>query len=154
MRRGNGFVSSVSFLDVLCNAMAAILIVAIIQLNPGKSASHGEGGKFLSVRAELQGGGNRCELEMLLREGDQSVFSEVAQSGPYRFLHGPGTVTLVLLRPASQFVQLYVFVREPIADAPGALTVVVNSSAGSSSATLELNAANDYRQEVPRDLLW
>jgi hypothetical protein len=157
MRRKRSIGASVSFLDTLSNAMAAVLIVAIIQMSPASSTGEGAAKGFYFVSATANESRNNTYLEMIIQQDTSLVFSEVAPiDSPYHFDHAPGHIRLLITERIPPSARVWLFLRESITEAPDSLSVALSSlmPSGASESMIEmLTRENCYRVEIPQRML-
>ncbi|MDH3889502.1 MAG: hypothetical protein OEV49_00320 [candidate division Zixibacteria bacterium] len=144
----------ITFLDTLCNALAAILIIAIIQMHPSTKTAEIEG--FSHVTVFIPNNTAGVELAMYALIDSTTIDSEEStRQAKVPFLTRRGSVTALITPAVKDITELGVFLKRFTINAPETVVVVVDACVAGSTArtdSLLLRADEAYSAPIRKEL--
>ncbi len=144
-----------SFFDTLCNATAALLILAVVQLKPYRDTGTAEGFHYVKVR--MPEVSQEYELKMYLLDGASGRRRHSDQSGWGRHLyfdHRLGEVTLITTRHLTEKERLFVYLgNPPVSGEPIELQIDLHLPGIDRTELLSVSRETMFVAEIPEEVL-
>ncbi len=142
----------IAFLDVLSNAMAAILIIAIIQLNPERSDDERISGLFF-IKASLLELNNNSDLGMRIETRSEIIFDEdPILKSDYCFMQSEGSTILFVTKNLDEGVRIFIFLKQNVFNYSDSTAISIDVSLPNKKERKVLWILKDtyYEVEIPK----